>query len=471
MCKGMSTLVCAKCNSVFGEVAPEYRCENCGVAGSLEYKVDYKSIGKVSFSGDFTFWRYRDLLPSVKNFVSLHEGGTPLYRAERLAKHIRLSRLYLKDETRNPTNSFRDRAAALMVSKMLDLGYAAAICASSGNMGASLAAYCAKYGISCHIVIPRHVDVGKLAQMIIYDAAVEEYGETVDESIKRAMRISEETGWYQATSAINPLTIEAQKTIAFEIFEQIGVPDVVIVPMGSGGTIYSIWKGFLELNDLGIIREKPRLIGVQSSGCSPIVNAYLGREEIIEKPMTRATSILMVNPLRRDLALKAIRESGGLAVAVSDHEILEAEQEMARMEGIFAEPASSATIAALKRLLNESVIGVNESVVCLITGSGLKATDVLKAMSRKRKMILVEADLSTKEKILRIIAGKETYGYEIWKMLGKTMTKAAVYQHLNELKSKDLISVRIKNGRKYFTITEKGKKVLKAIEEVKVLLS
>ncbi|MEM2812434.1 MAG: pyridoxal-phosphate dependent enzyme, partial [Candidatus Bathyarchaeia archaeon] len=174
---------------------------------------------------------------------------------------------------------------------------------------------------------------------------------------------------------------------------------------------------------------------------------------------------------RRDLALKAIRESGGLAVAVSDHEILEAEQEMARMEGLFAEPASSATIAALKRLLNESVIGVNESVVCLITGSGLKATDVLKAMSRKRKMILVEADLSTKEKILRIIAGKETYGYEIWKMLGKTMTKAAVYQHLNELKSKDLISVRIKNGRKYFTITEKGKKVLKAIEEVKVLLS
>lgn len=465
----MSSLACTKCNELFEETAPAYKCRNCGGIGTLEYKIDYESLGKVTFSGDFSFWRYRVLLPRVRNRASLHEGGTPLYRAERLARHVKVSRLYLKDETRNPTNSFRDRAAALIVSNMLDLGYTVAVCASSGNMGAALAAYCAKYGIVCHIIIPKHVDMGKMAQMIIYDATIEEYGETVDDSIEKAINISEETGWYQASS-INPLTIEAQKTIAFEIAEKIGVPDVIVVPMGSGGTIYSIWKGFRELNELGIIKGMPRLIGVQSSGCSPIVNAYLGKEEAIEKPMTRATSILMINPLRINLALKAIRESGGLAVAVSDQEILEAEQEIARMEGLFAEPASSGTIAALKRLVNESIIGGDEKVVCLITGSGLKATDVLQAMSRRRKMVLVETDISTKERILRIIAGKETYGYEIWKMLGKTMTKAAVYQHLNDLRNRGLISVQVRNGRKYFMITQKGRRVLEAIEEVKALM-
>ncbi|MEM1515176.1 MAG: threonine synthase [Candidatus Bathyarchaeia archaeon] len=467
----MPTLICTKCNEVFESALPLYKCKNCGGIGTLEYKLDYESIGKVTFSGDFNFWRYRILLPKVKNRASLHEGGTPLYRAERLAKYIGVSRLYLKDETRNLTNSFRDRAASLMVSNMLDTGFISAVCASNGNMGAALAAYCAKYGMSCHIIIPKYVDIGKLAQMIIYDAVIEEYGDTVDESIRRAISVSEEMGVYQATSAINPLTIEAQKTIAFEIVEQIGVPEVIIVPMGSGGTIYSIWKGFQELNELKIIRGMPRLIGVQSSGCSPIVNAYLGKNEIIEKPMTRATSIFMINPLRRDLALKAIRESHGLALAVSDQEILEAEQEIAKMEGLFAEPASSETIAALKRLVDESIINGDENIVCIITGSGLKATDVLQAMSRRRKMILVEADLSTKEKMLRIIANKETYGYEIWKMLGKTMTKAAIYQHLNELRDKGLISVQVKNGRKYFMVTQKGKRILKAIEEIKTLIS
>ncbi|MEM0010407.1 MAG: threonine synthase [Candidatus Bathyarchaeia archaeon] len=466
----MSTLICTKCHEEFEVKGQEYKCRSCGEVGTLEYKIDYESLGEVNFTGEFSFWRYRSLLPKVKNCVSLREGGTPLYKAERLARHLKVSHLYLKDETRNPTNSFRDRAAALIVSNMIDLGYTAAVCASNGNMGAALAAYCAKHGLSCHIIIPKNVDIGKLAQMIIYDALIEEYGETVDDSIKEAISISEETGWYQATSAINPLTIEAQKTIAFEIAEQIGVPDVIIVPMGSGGTIYSIWKGFRELNNLGIINGIPRLIGVQSIGCSPIVNAYLGRREPIKNPMTRATSILMVNPLRENLALKAIKESNGLAVSVSDQEILEAEQEIAKMEGLFAEPASSGTIAALKRLIDQSVIGCDERIVCLITGSGLKATDVLQAISKRRKMALVEADLSTKERILRIIAERETYGYKIWKEIGKTMTKAAIYQHLNELKNKGLISVQVRDGRKYFTITQKGKRILKAIEEVKILM-
>jgi len=465
-----SILQCIRCGEKIEVEMPEYKCRKCGGVGTLEYRVDYESLGEVKFSGEFNFWRYRSLMPKVSNCATMHEGGTPLYRAERLAKSLGLSRLYLKDETRNPTNSFRDRAAALMVSNMLDLGYTAAVCASNGNMGASLAAYCAKYGMACHVIIPKHVDVGKLAQMIIYDAVIEEYGETVDESMEKAMNLADETGWYQASSSLNPLVIEAQKTIAFEIYEQIGVPDNIIVAMGSGGTIYSIWKGFRELNDLGMIKGSPRLIGVQSSGCPPIVNAYLGKDESIESPMTRATSIFVLNPPKRDLAIKAIRESGGLAVAVSDQEILEAEQEIAKMEGIFAEPASSGTIAALRRLLDESAIDRGDSVVCLITGSGLKATDVLQTLSKKRKMALLEAEFSTKERILRIIARKRTYGYEIWKELGKSMTRAAIYQHLNDLRSRGLITVQVKNGRKYFTITQRGRRVLKAIDDIKVLL-
>jgi len=466
----MNVLICTKCGEIIKTDLPEYKCRNCGGIGTLEYKINYELLKEVKFTGKFTFWRYRKLLPKVKNLVTMHEGGTPLYRAKRLANYIGLPQLYLKDETRNPTNSFRDRAAALMVSNMLDLDFTAAVCASNGNMGASLAAYCAKYGISCHVIIPKHIDVGKLAQMIIYDAIIEEYGETVDESIGKAEKLVEETGWYQATSALNPLVIEAQKTIAFEIAEQLGVPDYLIVPMGSGGAIYSAWKGFKELQRLGKIRNLPKLIGVQSSGCPPIVDAYLGQKGKIEKPMTRATSILVLNPSKKDLAIKAIKESKGLAVTVSDREILEAEQEIAKMEGLFAEPASSGTIAALKRLICESIIDKNEVIVCLITGSGLKATDVLQALSKKRKMALVEAEFSTKERILRLIAKKKTYGYEIWKNLGKIMTKAAVYQHLNELQNRGLISVQIKNGRKYFVITQRGKRVLKAINEVKALL-
>ncbi|MCX8171010.1 MAG: pyridoxal-phosphate dependent enzyme, partial [Candidatus Bathyarchaeota archaeon] len=185
---------------------------------------------------------------------------------------------------------------------------------------------------------------------------------------------------------------------------------------------------------------------------------------------TRATSIFVLNPLKKSLAIKAIRETGGLALSVSDQEMLEAEREIAKMEGLFAEPASSGTIAALKKITQESIVGRDENIVCLITGSGLKATDVLQALSKKRKMALLEAEFSTKEKILRIISRRKTYGYEIWKEMGKIMTKAAVYQHLNDLRNRGLISVLMKDGRKYFTITQRGRRVLAAIDEVKVLL-
>ena len=467
----MTVLQCSQCSATFAPYPPRYKCEKCG--GPLGYTYDFEQLKETALTGPITFWKFKPLLPEIRNVVTMGEGGTPLHKAERLAKKIELNLVYLKDETRNPTNSFRDRCAALMVSNALDLKYDSVICASNGNMGASMAAYCTKSKLTCHIIVPKMVDMGKLAQMLIYDAVIEEHGEIVDESNKRAESLAKETGWYQATAEFNPLVIEAQKTISFEVMEQFGVPDCFVVSMGSGGTIHSIWKGFKELQALGTIDELPKLVGVQADGCAPIVNAHLKNESepvTISKPSTHALGILVRNPLNGRWALNAITESKGVAIAASDSEIFAAEQEIARLEGIFAEPASSATIAALKKLAYQGIIDEKDTVVCLITGSGLKATDVLQALAKKRKTAGVGLELSTKEKILRMLSRKDAYGYELWIKLGKTMTRAAVYQHLNDLSERGLIAAYKKEGRKYFKITKRGQKVLRAINELKILL-
>jgi threonine synthase len=467
----MAVLRCSQCFATYQPYPPRFQCEKC--EGLLEYAYDFERLGRVKFAAPFGFWRYKRLLPEVENVVTLGEGGTPLHKAERLAEKYGLKQLYIKDETRNPTNSFRDRCAALMVSNAIDLKHDYVICASNGNLGASLAAYCAKSGLICHVIVPKIVDMGKLAQMLIYDAVIEEHGEFVDDSIRHAESLQKETGWYQATAELNPLVIEAQKTIAFEIAEQLEVPDWLIISMGSGGTIYSLWKGFKELQALRKIDDLPRMIGVQAKGCSPIVKAYQKskpKPTPSTKPFTHALAILVAHPLNKAWALQTLKESNGISVSVTDSEILNAEQEIARLEGIFAEPASSATVAALKKLVQQSIIDKKDKVVCLITGSGLKATDVLQALTKKRKTAVVGLELSTKEKILRIISKKDTYGYDLWKKLGKTMTRGAIYQHLNELLKKGMITAYEKRKRKYFKITARGKRVLRSIDELKTLL-
>lgn len=464
-------LKCAQCGTELPLYPPRGKCTKCGKA--LEYEISAPKDWKQIFSGKLRFWRYRNLLPPVHNNATLGEGGTPLHRAERLAAKLGLKKLYLKDETRNPTNSFRDRAAALLTSNAVDLKQGTLICATNGNLGASLAAYSAKAGLVCHTIVPKLVDVGKLAQMLVYDAVIEEFGETVDDSISRAEILAEQTGWYQATAELNPLVIEAQKTIAYEIQEQIGVPNWFMVSMGGGGTIYSIWKGFKELKQLGVTKTLPKMIGVQPEGCATIVEELeqgYSKPLEISKPLTRALAVLVRHPLQCELAKKAIEESEGLALAVSDPEIFTAELQIAKLEGIFAEPASSATIAALKKLTEKGKISQNDNTVCLITGSGLKATNILQALTKKRKTAVIGLDASTKEKILRILKRKDTYGYALWKKLGKTMTRAAVYQHLSELSEKGIIAGYAKGERRFFRLTQRGKRVLRAIDDLKSLL-
>jgi len=466
----MAILQCSNCSSVFSAFPPKHACEKCG--NLLDYTYNFEKIKNVELPEQFNFWKFKQYLPNVQNFVSLGEGGTPLHKAERLAKKLGLTSLYLKDETRNPTNSFRDRCAALMISNALDHNLDYVICASNGNMGASMAAYCAKSGLTCHVVVPKMVDVGKLAQMMIYDAVIEEYGETVDQSIVRAQALAKETGSYQATAEFNPLTIEAEKTITYEVVEQFEVPDCFVVSMGNGGTIYSLWKGFKDLYTLQKIQKLPKMIGVQATGCAPIVDFFEEKTSTVSESCasyTHALGIFVKEPLYCSKATQAIKDSGGVAVTVSDSEIFAAETEVARLEGLFAEPSSSATIAALKKLVNGGVVGTDESVVCLITGSGLKATDALQALVKKRKTAKVGSELSTKEKILRILAKEDAYGYDLWKKLGKTMTRAAIYQHLNDLASRGVLVSYQKDGRKYFRITNRGKRVLFALDDIKLL--
>lgn len=461
-------LKCAQCETEYPVTPLQSLCQKCG--GTLEYSAELPQAPALDFSGKQGFWKYRQLLPPVNHIVSLGEGATPLHKADRLAKAAGLSELYLKDETRNPTNSYRDRAAAFLTSNAIDLGYETLVCATNGNMGASMAAYAAKAGLLCHALVPKIVDVGKLAQMIAYDAVIEESGEILDESIQKAAALANETKWYQATAELNPLVVEAQKTISYEISEQLHVPDWVIVSMGSGGTIYSLWKGFKELKELGVTNSLPRMVGVQTEGCAPIVNK-LNQQSAPKacSPSTRALAILVGEPLQSDLAIKTIKESSGLALTVSDQDILNAELQIAKLEGVFAEPASSAAVATLAKLKMDK-ISKDDSVVCLITGSGLKATDVLQALTKKQKTAGLGTAVSTKQKILKVLSVQDAYGYDLWKQLGRTMTRGAVYQHLNELSDRGLVVGYEERGKRFFRITERGRKVLSAFDEISLLV-
>ncbi len=464
---------CPKCSRFYVTERVISLCEEC--YSPLIYFYDYSKIrDNLSFTDVDSFWRYASLLPHVNpDFrISLGEGKTPLFKASRLNSVLGLNNLFLKDESRNPTNSFRDRAASLLVSHALSLNFKELVCASNGNLGAALAAYCARANVKSTIIVPKRVDIGKLAQMKIYGANIIYNGETVDESIRFVLEKFNNENVYPATSGFNPLIIEAQKTIAYEIVEQIGVPDYVIVPVGDGGSVYSLWKGFKEFHELGLSFKLPKMIGVQSSTCSPIVHAFEkgAQVEKASSGSTIALAILVLEPLNGELALSAIRESGGVALSVSDKDIAEAQRILALEEGVYAETASCATIAAVKKLSESGFLSKEENITCVITGSGLKDQYLLAALSGFSKNINLADKVGLKLRILRLISLGETYGYSLWNSLSKSVSLQAVYQHLNELEERGLIFSTERDNRKYYSITARGVKVLSALEELAFLL-
>jgi len=387
-------LVCSKCKKEYPFNPKLARCKVCNEP--LEIIYDYESLSARIKRHVFenrvqNIWRYIDLFPikEDRNIISLHEGFTPLLKAEKLGKELGVYNLYLKDETRNPTFSFKDRGSAVGVSVAKEFDFNAVICASTGNMAASLSAYAAKAGINALILIPGGVSEEKIAQISIYEPMIFEVGRPYPELYRMVFRIIEKYDIVPIHSD-SPLRIEGQKTIAFEILEQLDwkVPDWIIVPTSSGGNLSAIWKGFVEFHTLELIDELPKIIAVQSDGCAPIVKAFKEKKESVEpwgEPKTIAHSISNPNPALAsgNRVLRILRECGGYAEAVSDKKILDAIRLISSKEGIFAEPASATSVAVIDTLLNENVIDRTDYIVSILTGSGLKEIKSIKNVARK----------------------------------------------------------------------------------------
>lgn len=369
-------LRCIECGKEYGENEVRYRCD-CG--GLLEVVIDLGKVKNVFDGRNITLWKYESFIP-VERRVSLNEGGTPLYRLENLQKELGIVELYVKNEGANPTGSFKDRGMTVGVSKALELGMDKVICASTGNTSASLAAYSAKAGIKSYVLVPSgKIALGKLAQAIVYGAKVVPVRGNFDDALRVVVKASRELGVYMLNS-INPFRLEGQKTIAFEIFDQLGfVPDNIILPVGNAGNISAIWKGFKELFQAGFIGKLPRMIGIQAEGASPLAKAWKEKKEFKpeEKPDTVATAIRIGNPANWRKAWLAAEESKGFFESVSDEEILRAQKLLASKEGIFVEPASASSLAGLVKLKELDLINSDESYVLITTGHGLKDPNII----------------------------------------------------------------------------------------------
>jgi threonine synthase len=313
---------------------------------------------------------YRDHLPvtSATPVITLLEGNTPLLDAPRVAQRAGVTRVVLKVEGLNPTGSFKDRGMTMAVSTAVERGAKVAICASTGNTSASAAAYCARAGLLCAVVIPEgQIALGKLAQALIHGARVVPVRGNFDEALAVVRELGEQPG-VEVVNSVNPVRIEGQKTAAFEIVDELGdAPHVHSMPVGNAGNITAYWRGYSEYRGLGRATRTPRMLGWQAAGAAPIV---LG--EPVPHPETLATAIQIGNPASWAGAVAARDESGGHIGAVSDAEILGAYHLLASEEGCFVEPASAASVAGLLRAVADDLVAADETVVCTVTGHGLK---------------------------------------------------------------------------------------------------
>jgi threonine synthase len=309
--------------------------------------------------------------------ITLGEGNTPLVRAPALERESGVAEVWLKVEGQNPTGSFKDRGMVVAVAKALEVGAGMVLCASTGNTAASAAAYAARGGLGCTVVLPAgQVAAGKLAQAIAHGARVVAVRGAFDAALAVVRSLAEQ-GEATLVNSVNPHRIEGQKTAAFEICEALdGAPDAVFIPVGNAGNITAYWKGFVEGSRLGMATGRPRMYGYQAAGAAPLVS---GRP--VPEPQTVATAIRIGNPASWAGAVAARDESGGAIAAVTDEEILDAYQLVARSEGIFCEPASAAAIAGLRKRARDGGLRDIRRVVCILTGNGMKDPDRARALA------------------------------------------------------------------------------------------
>jgi threonine synthase len=330
---------------------------------------------------------YREFLPVSAStpVVTLLEGGTPLLPAPRLSARVG-ARVLLKVEGANPTGSFKDRGMTVAISKASEEGAKAVVCASTGNTSASAAAFAARAGLTCAVLIPEgHIALGKLAQALIHGARVLQVRGNFDQSLSIVRALGERAP-VTVVNSVNPYRIEGQKSAAFEIVDELGeAPDVHCIPVGNAGNITAYWKGYLEFKAAGRSTRLPRMLGFQAAGAAPIVEGHP-----IAHPETVATAIRIGNPAGWYGATAAASESGGSITAVTDEEILEAYQFLAAEESVFCEPASAASVAGLLRIGLPEGVGSDATVVCVLTGHGLKDPDI--AISQISVPTVVDAE-------------------------------------------------------------------------------
>lgn len=374
---GVKVLRCLHCLHEYEPIRIGYSCPVCELNGSLDAIYDYESIGSTFInslkdSGRFDMWRYQNLLPVRRPpKLNLYTGGSPLYEFE----HGGCGQVLIKDDSRNPSGSLKDRASALAVALAVNEGFKAVSAASTGNAAAALACMCATQNLECIIFAPTSASREKLAQIKAYGARVIEVNGGYDEAFDLCHRKSQENGWYNRSTGLNSYMSEGKKTVAFEICEQMGwqAPDKVFVPVGNGCIVGSVYKGFLELYLMKCIDKIPQVIGVQAQGSDYMyrvwqagVSPHVGK---IIQARTAASSISVALPRDRIKALRAIQESNGQFVRVSDAQIYEAVVNLACNSGVFAEPGAAAAFAGAKKL---NAFEIEETSVVLITGSGLK---------------------------------------------------------------------------------------------------
>ncbi len=376
-------LRCVLCHTVYPEQPLIYTCPQCGMGGILDVEYDYdRARVQMDRAGQdldqsVGLWRYLPLLPVVPGtrLPSLQCGLTPVYRAPALAQAIGVAELLIKDETRNPTCSFKDRASAVGVVKAVELGFTEVSVASTGNAASSLAGFAANMGLRAHIFVPQRAPEAKVVQLLVFGATVFSVQGTYDQAYDLAMEAAACFGWYNRNCAINAYLVEGKKTCGLELAEQLGgeMPEVLAVAVGDGCTIAGIWKGLREMRELGRVKRIPRLLGVQASGADPLSRAFAAGDEVrTMEARTMADSIAVGQPRNATKAMRAVQQSGGSFISVSDEEIVAAIPLLAGRTGIFAEPAGAACVAGVVAALSRGLIDASERVVCVATGNGLK---------------------------------------------------------------------------------------------------
>ncbi|MBA3654279.1 MAG: threonine synthase [Actinobacteria bacterium] len=378
-------------------------CDFC--FGPLEAVYDYEriaaSVTRESIAaGPHTIWRYAALLPADGRApVDLGAGFTPLVRADRLAAELGLGELWIKNDTVNPTGSFKDRVVSVALTKAQELGFKVAACASTGNLANAVGAHAAHAGMKSFVFIPHDLEAGKVVMTAIYGGNVIAVNGNYDDVNRLCAELaSEQPTWAFVNVNVRPYYAEGSKTLAFEVAEQLGwqTPDHVIVPIASGSQLTKVHKGFQELHKVGLLDDEPhvRISGAQAIGCSPVATAFKEGTDVVRpvKPDTIAKSLAIGNPADGPYAVEAARQTGGVIEAVSDGEVVEGIKLLARTEGIFAETAGGVTIATLVRLANAGIVHRDERVVAMITGHGLKTIEAVAPTSKPTATIAPTLD-------------------------------------------------------------------------------